>query len=216
MTPTADLRIHLVDTARTMVALKLNSGTVGNLSLRNGDGMLITPTGIAPGDLQPEQIVQMDLAGHWEGHWKPSSEWAIHARLYQTIPAAGGVIHAHPDHCVALASMRQPIPAFHYMVASFGGDVVPCASYACFGSAALAQTVVDAMGTTYSACLMANHGIVTIGQDLPAALLRAKKLEILAKQYLLARAAGEPVLLDEEELAEVHQRYDGYGQQGVI
>ena len=208
----SDPRVALVEATLKTVELKLNSGTAGNLSLRHGEGMLITPTGIPPRDLSPEQIVEMDLKGNWEGRWKPSSEWAIHSRLYQTT-SAEAIVHAHPDNCVALAALRRPMPPFHYMIAGFGGNTIPCAPYACFGTPALAETVVAAMGTTYSACLMSNHGIVTTGRDLAAALARADKLEMLARQYLLACAAGEPVLLTEEELAEVHSRYGTYGQQ---
>lgn len=205
-------RSALVEASRRSVTIGLNSGTVGNFSVRHGEGMLITPTGIAPDALQPGQIVAMDLEGTWAGDWRPSSEWAIHARLYATT-SAGAVVHTHPDHCVAVASLRQPIPLFHYMVAGFGGSEIPCADYACFGSSALAETVVAAMGTTHSACLMANHGAVTIGQDVETALGRAEKLEILARQYLLARSIGEPVLLTPAELADVRARYGTYGQQ---
>ena len=208
----SDPRVALVEATLKTVELKLNSGTAGNLSLRHGEGMLITPTGIPPRELGPEQIVEMDLEGNWEGRWKPSSEWAIHSRLYQTT-SAGAVVHAHPDNCVALAALRRPMPPFHYMIAGFGGNVIPCAPYACFGTPALAETVVAAMGTTYAACLMSNHGIVTTGRDLASALARAEKLEMLARQYLLACSAGEPVLLSEEELTEVHSRYGTYGQQ---
>lgn len=205
-------RMALVEASRRSVAIGLNSGTVGNFSLRHGEGMLITPTGIAPDALAPEQIVAMDLDGAWIGGWRPSSEWAIHARLYATTNA-GAVVHTHPDHCVALAALRRPIPLFHYMVAGFGGSEIPCADYACFGSAALAETVVAAMGTTHSACLMANHGAVTIGPDVDTALARAEKLETLARQYVLARSIGEPVLLTQAELADVRARYGTYGQQ---
>ena len=103
-------REALVEASRRSVAIGLNSGTVGNFSIRHGDGMLITPTGIMPDVLHPEQIVAVDLAGNWVGDWRPSSEWAIHARLYATTKA-GAVVHAHPDHCVALAALRQPIAA---------------------------------------------------------------------------------------------------------
>lgn len=205
-------RMALVEASRRSVAIGLNSGTVGNFSLRHGEGMLITPTGIAPDALAPEQIVAMDLDGAWIGGWRPSSEWAIHARLYATTNA-GAVVHTHPDHCVALAALRRPIPLFHYMVAGFGGSEIPCADYACFGSIALAETVVAAMGTTHSACLMANHGAVTIGPDVDTALARAEKLETLARQYVLARSIGEPVLLTQAELADVRARYSTYGQQ---
>lgn len=210
-----DPREALVAASRASVALGLNSGTVGNFSLRHGAGMLITPTGIAPEALQAGQIVEVSLDGRWQGDWRPSSEWAIHARLYETT-AAGAVVHAHPDHCVALAAMRRPIPPFHYMVAGFGGEEIPCADYACFGSAELAETVVRALGTTYFACLMANHGVVTIAGSLDTALARAQKLETLARQYLLALSAGTPVLLTHDELAAVKARYADYGRQPSV
>lgn len=207
-------RTALVGAAQHSVEIGLNAGTVGNFSLRYGVGMLITPTGIAPADMAPAQIVEMAFDGAWSGDWRPSSEWAIHARIYQTT-GAGAVVHCHPDHSVALSALQRDIPPFHYMVAGFGGNVIPCARYACFGSAALAEAVVAVLGETYSACLMASHGAVTLGPDLTIALGRAQKLETLARQYLLARLAGEPVLLTPAELAEVHARYATYGQQPV-
>ena len=207
-----DGRSTLVAASRKAVVLRLNTGTVGNFSLRHGEGMLITPTGIPPDDLTPEHIVAMDMAGHWTGRFRPSSEWEIHARVYQTT-AAGAVVHAHPDHSVALSSLRLPILPFHYMVAGFGGDVVPCASYETFGTPALADAVVAALGATYSGCLMANHGIVTHGRDMQTALARADKLEALARQYLMALSAGAPILLTPAEMAGVHARYGSYGQQ---
>ena len=210
---TEDPREALVNAARQSVEMGLNAGTVGNFSLRHGAGMLVTPTGITPASMTPSQIVEMGLDGQWSGDWRPSSEWKIHARIYQTT-AAEAVVHCHPDHCVALSALQRDIPPFHYMVAGFGGDVIPCARYACFGSPALAEAVVAALGQTYSACLMASHGVVTLGLHLTNALERAQKLETLARQYLLARQAGEPVLLTPAELAEVHARYATDGQQG--
>lgn len=206
-------RLALIDAARSSVRLGLNSGTVGNFSLRHGAGMLITPTGITPDTMQPEQIVAMDLDGNWQGDWRPSSEWAIHAGLYAARPDARAVVHAHPDHCVALSCLRTAIPPFHYMVAGFGGTTIPCTPYACFGSMDLARCVAATMEQTFNACLMANHGMVTLGPDLDTALSRASKLETLAKQYLLALSAGEPVLLSPAEMDEVALRYQTYGKQ---
>lgn len=205
-------RLALVAASRRTVVLKLNSGTAGNLSLRFGAGMLITPTGVPPDDMQPEQIVYMDMTGKWSGRWKPSSEWAIHLDLYKATKAQA-VVHAHPDHCVALSCLRAPIPAFHYMVAGFGGNEIPCTDYATFGSQALADTVVATMGTIYSGCLMANHGIVTHAADMATALSRAEKLDMLARQYLLALSVGAPVLLTPAELVAVHAGYASYGKQ---
>ena len=208
-----EARAALVAAALDSVRLGLNSGTVGNFSLRHGAGMLITPTGITPDKMRPEQIVAMDLDGGWSGDWTPSSEWAIHARVYAARPDAGAVVHAHPDHCVALSCLRQAIPPFHYMVAGFGGTTVPCAPYACFGSLALAEAVAETLDDGFTACLMANHGMVALGADLTAALSRADKLETLARQYLLACAAGAPALLGPDDMIEVTARYRSYGQQ---
>ncbi len=208
----AEGRVALVEAALRTVALGLNSGTAGNLSLRFGAGMLITPTGIAPERMLAEQIVYMDLGGVWAGPWQPSSEWAIHLGIYRAT-GAQAVVHAHPDAAVALSCLRTAIPPFHYMVAGFGGDEVPCAPYATFGSQALADAVVATLGTTYVGCLMANHGIVTLGPDMAVALARAEKLEMLARQFLLARSGGVPVLLTAEEMVAVHASYATYGKQ---
>lgn len=213
MTSESQAREALVAASRESVRLGLNSGTVGNFSLRLGKGMLITPTGIPPEAMSAEQIVPMTLDGTWQGDWRPSSEWAIHARIYAARPEAGAVVHAHPDHCVALSCLRAPIPPFHYMVAGFGGTRVPCARYACFGSLALADAVVEALDAHSTACLMANHGMAALGPDLPSALARAVKLEVLARQYLLALQAGPPVLLSPPEMAEVQAQYAQYGKQ---
>ncbi len=213
MTATNDPRQILIEAARRSVALGLNRGTVGNFSLRIDGGMLITPTGILPEALEPDQMVAMDLDGTWEGRWRPSSEWQIHARIYARRPDAGAVVHTHSDHATALSALRRAIPPFHYMIAGFGCDEIPCATYACFGSPALSATVIAALGDKACACLMANHGAVTLGRDMTAAMGRSDKLEMLAKQYLLACAAGEPALLSAAELAEVHLSYRSYGQQ---
>ncbi|GGO34548.1 fuculose phosphate aldolase [Gemmobacter aquaticus] len=191
----------------------LNSGTAGNFSLRHGAGLLITPTGIPPAEMRPDQIVSMALDGSWQGTWRPSSEWAIHARILAARPDVGAVVHAHPDHSVALSCLRQAIPAFHYMVAGFGGTEIPCSPYACFGSGELADTVVTTLGSRYHACLMANHGMVSVGPDMATAIARAAKLEMLARQYLLALRAGNPALLNADEMAEVAGRYREYGRQ---
>ncbi|MDQ2068244.1 class II aldolase/adducin family protein [Xinfangfangia sp. CPCC 101601] len=213
MTLTDDPRQILITAAQRSVAMGLNRGTVGNFSLRHGAGMLITPTGILPEAITPDQIVEMDLQGNWQGDWRPSSEWEIHAKIYAARPDAGAVVHTHSDHATALSALRKPIPPFHYMICGFGGNEIPCAEYACFGTPELSATVIAALGDTYGACLMANHGVVTLGATMEAALGRGERLEMLAKQYLLASSAGTPVLLNEEELRFAHIRYRSYGQQ---
>jgi L-fuculose-phosphate aldolase len=190
----------------------LNRGTAGNLSLRTDIGMLITPTGIPVDRLSPDMMVSMHLDGAWSGDWRPSSEWAMHAAIYQAFPRAAAIVHAHPDHCVALSCLRIALPAFHYMVASFGGDDVPCAEYAPFGSMALAQSTVAALRDR-TACLLANHGMICFASRLSTAVAQAAKLEMLARQFWIARSIGAPVMLDSAQMEEVIGRYQTYGQQ---
>ncbi|MGF9763665.1 class II aldolase/adducin family protein [Microvirga sp. 0TCS3.31] len=205
------LRGGIVEASREADRQHLNSGTAGNISVRCKDRMLITPTGVRVSDLTMDKIVLTDFEGTFEGTWRPSSEWMMHAAIYKAIPEAGAVVHTHSDHCVAIACLREAIPSFHYMLASFGGSDVPCAEYAPFGSPELAAAAVTALKDR-SACLLANHGAICFGESLPVALAKAAKLESLARQYWLARAIGAPVLLDASEMSEVHARYKGYGQ----
>jgi L-fuculose-phosphate aldolase len=188
----------------------LTSGSAGNVSLRHGENMLISPSGADAATICPEHFVLMSLGGDTLSAGIPSSEWALHAGLYKAGKGAA-VIHAHPDHCSALSCLRQPIPAFHYMVAAFGGSIVPCAPYATFGTAALAANVVATLDG-YSACLMANHGMICVEQSLAKALSKAIKLEVLARQFCLAKNAGDIVLLAEAEMQTVRQRYERYGK----
>ncbi|MBN9551603.1 MAG: class II aldolase/adducin family protein [Alphaproteobacteria bacterium] len=207
------MRQSLVDAVRAIASKGLNSGTSGNISLRSGaGGMLITPTGIAPEKLDQAAMVEMTLDGDWDGEIRPSSEWNMHAAIYKAFPQAQAVVHAHPDHCVALSCLRQGLPPFHYMIASFGGDDVPCSDYAPFGTAELAQVVVRALAQR-NTCLIANHGMIAYGPDLATAVARTEKLETLARQYMLASMLGRPVMLTDDELSVVKNRYKTYGQQ---
>jgi L-fuculose-phosphate aldolase len=134
----------------------------------------------------------------------------MHTAHLAHLSAANAVIHTHADACVALACACRPLPAFHYMVAAFGGAEVRCAPYATFGTADLAASAVE-MLKDRTACLLANHGMVAIGKTLEAAFQNTVKLETLARQYLMALQAGEPVLLPAEEMARVGERYGNYG-----
>lgn len=206
-----DIRDALVHYSREAIARGLSNATAGNISMRFGEGMLITPSGIEPARMTPDQIAEVDFDGAVRGSWKPSSEWALHARLYRLRPEARAVVHAHPTYCVALSTLREPLPSFHYMVAGFGGDEAPCAPYAPFGTQELADVVAETMGARYHACLMANHGMIALGETLESAFSRTEKLETLARQYQLARSMGDPVLLTAEEMKVVRERYKTYG-----
>ena len=205
-------REALIAAACRMQESGLTPGTSGNLSLRSGEGMLITPSAIPYGTLTPAMLPFLPLGrgGAYEGRYRPSSEWRFHFDILRSRPEVGAVIHAHPPHATALAIGRREIPACHYMIARFGGAPIRCAPYALFGTAALSEHVLAALEGR-SACLMANHGCLVVAADIEAALAALVELEALATQYLLSLACG-PVLLTEQEVADaIRQFATAYG-----
>ena len=211
-----ELRQQLISTARRTMSYGLNRGVAGNLSVRadeNGEaGFLITPTGIAYDSLTPADIVFMRLDGSATGRRQPSSEWRFHRDVYVARSEATAILHAHSPFATSLACLRRDIPAFHYMIARFGGDTLRCASYATFGTQQLSDAALAAM-TQRNACLLANHGMLVFGRDLDQALDLAVELEALCEQYWRACQLGEPLLLDEREMATVLEKFAHYGQQ---
>ena len=184
----------------------LIQGTAGNISVRTATGMLISPTRTTPDHITPDAVVAMALDNPTSD---ASSEWALHGTLYASRPDLGAIVHTHSDHCTALACLGLPLPAFHYMVLTFGGDTVRCAPYAVFGTPELAVLAVTAMAGR-TACLLANHGMIAAGPDLDTALAAAHLLEQLARQYLLTRAAGTPRLLTAQECEAARERFRTY------
>jgi len=200
---------RVVETAIRTNVLGLNQGMSGNISLRDGEGFLITPSAVAHEALTPEDIVPVTFSGEWPGYKKPSSEWRFHADIYQRHADAGAVIHAHPPWCTTLACLHREIPAFHYMVAVAGGDSIRCADYALFGTPALSDNILRALEGR-KACLIANHGMVCFDEDLESALALAMEVENLARLYAQALSIGEPALLDHKQMAEVMERFSRY------
>jgi L-fuculose-phosphate aldolase len=186
-------------------------GTSGNVSLRLDDGLLITPSGVPYDVLEPSGLVELDADGVPLGHGRPSTEWRLHRDLLRARPEIGAVVHCHPPFGTALACVRREIPAFHYMVAVAGGNTIRCARYATFGTPELAASALAALEGR-RACLLANHGTVALGTTLDAAVRLAVEVEVLAEQYWRALQIGAPVLLDDGEMARVHERFKGYGQ----
>lgn len=190
-------------------ALGMCSASSGNVSLRYGRGMLITASGVSAEQTSAETIAAMALDGTVQGAMKPSSEWHLHAAVYQKFPAARCVIHTHADAATALACLNEGLPAFHYMLAGFGGDI-RCTPYVTFGTQELADVAVAAMAGR-SACLLANHGMVVFGRDPDHALTQAVLLETLCRQYLLARSAGTVRILTAAEMRAARERFKDYG-----
>jgi L-fuculose-phosphate aldolase len=208
-----DLRRDVVETALAMSRSGLSPNRSGNVSARFGEGMLITPTGLAYEHIGPKDIVFVAADGSVpEKQRTPSSEWQFHLAAYAARPDMGAVVHTHSLHAVVLACAGKPIPAFHYMVAVAGGDDIPLVPYATFGSAELAGHVAHGLANR-KACLMAHHGALAMGETLADALKLAHEVEVLAEQYYKLLALGEPKLLSGDEMKEALDRFKTYGQQ---
>jgi L-fuculose-phosphate aldolase len=193
-------RVELVRAYRTLGDLRLNELASGNASIRFLDGMLISPTGASAETIDEDSVVYVGPDGTWATGQRPSSEWQLHAAAYREVPDTGAIVHTHSDYCVAVSCHNRPLPGFHYLVGVLGGEDVPCVPYSVFGGDKLAQDVAAALRSR-SACLMGNHGMTARGRTLGSAIRVAQRLEILCRQYVLARALGEPSRLTQAEWA---------------
>ena len=207
------LRQEIISTVSDFNNSGLSVGTSGNLSVRYDEHFLITPTGIAYEQLIPDDIVLCDLDGNVvAGNLKPSSEWPFHAAIYKERDDAQAIVHAHPPYATGLACTHKPIPAFNYMIAIAGGNSIRCADYATIGSQQLGQSIVEAL-VDRKACLMANHGIVALGDSISSAYQLAHEVENLAKQYCISLSCGEPVLINDNEMEIIIEKFQQYGKQ---
>lgn len=206
-------RQQIIDTALAMSASGLSPGRSGNVSCRWGEGILITPTGMAYDDLLPGDIVYVGPDGEMEeGARKPSSEWRFHQSAYGLRREIQAMVHTHSRAATVLACAHRSVPAFHYMIAVAGGKEIPLIPYATFGTQDLADHVARGLAA-YKACLMANHGQIAVGSSLEDALELANEVETLCSQYVALLAIGEVHLIDDAEMDEVLKHFRSYGQQ---
>jgi L-fuculose-phosphate aldolase len=209
-------REQLLKTSQKLVALGLNKGSAGNVSVRSTQGFLITPSGLPVDEMTPASMVQMRFDGSFETdktqpNIKPSSEWRFHCDILKNRPEINAVIHTHSMFATTLACLHKDIPPFHYMIAVVGGDTIRCAPYALFGSQALSDNALSAL-IDRKACLLANHGMIALGRDLDDALSVTVEVENLCEQYWRALQLGEPHILTEAEMRDVFQQFKGYGK----
>ena len=207
------LREAVIAAARSLHKYQLGVGTAGNVSARIEQGYLITPTGMDYEKLSSADIVTMDLHGNRaKGDLKPSSEWRFHQDIYAARADVEAIVHTHSPCATALSCTRRDLPAFHYMVAGAGGSSIRCAEYATFGTQSLSDHALAALAGR-QACLLANHGVIALGEDMESAFKMAQLVEELARQYLFSRMAGTPALLDEAEMNVNLEKFKDYGKQ---
>ena len=210
-------RLLLIEYGKKLVKAGLTKGTGGNLSIfdRKNGHVAITPSGIDFFEIQPEDIVIMDVDGNViEGNRTPSSEWAMHVMPYKYRDDIDAVIHAHTMYATVMACLREDLPATHYMIA-VAGENVRVAKYATYGSPELAQNAFEAMKDR-KAVILANHGILAGAIDLLNAFNIIEEVEYCAEVYTKAKAIGEPVVLPHEEMTLMAEKFKTYGQRVSI
>jgi L-fuculose-phosphate aldolase len=215
MTDTADhkMRAEMVDICKRMITSGINQGTAGNLSLRKGNSFLITPSSLPYDDMEPGHIVEMDFDGTYVGNQRPSSEWRFHRDILAARDDVDVVLHCHSIYATTLACHHRTIPSFHYMTGVAGGTTIRCAKYATFGTQTLSDYALEALEGRL-ACLLGQHGQISLGPDLEKALWLAIEVETLSQLYVQALTLGEPPILPDEEMARVIQQMQqmSYGQ----
>lgn len=200
-TDESDLRQEMVNICRRMNATGINQGTAGNLSIRAAGGLLITPSSLSYDVMQAEDIVEMDFDGTYVGR-RPSSEWRFHRDILKNRDDVNVVLHCHSIYATTLACHHRTIPSFHYMTAVAGGTTIRCAEYATFGTQALSDHALVALEGR-KACLLGQHGQISLGKTLEEALWLAIEVETLSRLYVLALTLGDPPILSDEEMGRV-------------
>ncbi|MEU9881459.1 class II aldolase/adducin family protein [Streptomyces phaeochromogenes] len=203
---------ELVATARRTVAEGLVVGTSGNVSVRVGDTVLVTPSGVPYDRLAPGDLCGVSLDGRQVlGSLVPTSELPMHLAVYRATDARA-VVHTHAVHATAVSTLVTELPLIHYMAAALGGPV-RVAPYATYGTEKLAENMLRALRNR-TACLLQNHGTLTYGATLPQAYDRTAQLEWMCRVWLTASSlpGHTPTLLTPEQVTEVAERLEGYGQ----
>jgi len=206
-------RAAVADACRQLLATGLVRGTSGNVSIRRGEAVAVSPTGVPYPELTPAAVPVLGLDGSpLDGALAPTSELALHLAIYRARPEVTAVVHTHSMFATVFAVLGEPIPPVHYLLARAGG-AVPLAPYARYGTVELAEACVRALADG-PAVLLAQHGVVTVGADLATAMAAAEAVEYVAELAWRARLAGQPRILDAEQLAAAAEAFRGYGQPG--
>ncbi|MBF0203163.1 MAG: L-fuculose-phosphate aldolase [Desulfamplus sp.] len=212
-------RKEIIRFSLKMVKSGLTTGSGGNLSIFNrSEGLIaITPSGVEYQELTPENIILMDIQGNVclsndsdnTAKLKPSSESGFHTALYQQRADINAIVHTHSPYATTFACLNREIPPVHYLVA-FAGIKVPVAPYATFGTQQLADNIVVTI-KDYNAILLANHGLVAVGNNMPQAFNIAEEIEFVARICYQAESIGRPVLLPDNEMKKVIEKFKNYG-----
>lgn len=196
-----------------MLEQGLTKGTGGNISARVAeDHMAISPSGVAYEDITADDVPVLNSDEETViGSLKPSAEHSMHMQVYRERDDVGGVVHNHSPYASTFASISEPIEASHYLIA-FAGKEVPVAEYETYGTEELGTIAVETLSDEYNACLLENHGVLAVGDDVASAFEIALMVEYCARIHYQAKAIGEPTILPDEEVENLVTKFEGYGQ----
>ena len=203
-------REQVVRYCNLMLERGLTRGTGGNISIRKGEYIAISPSGVEYQTMIPDDVPVVDMEGAaiW-GSLAPSSELGMHIACYKKRPDISAIVHTHSTFAAVLACMEKPLPPIHYLI-GYAGDHVPCIPYYPFGSEELAAAAADAM--TQNALLLGHHGLLAVGPDIERAFSTAEEVEFVAELYWRCQALGGANPLTARQMAEVCRRFANYGQ----
>lgn len=202
-------RAEVTETALGLLTSGLIVNTSGNVSIRIGEHIVITPSGRNYKSLTPGDIAVVNTKGEViDGEMLPSSEMPLHLAVYESNPDVAAIVHAHSVYATAISTILDQLPTIHYQMTDLGG-AVPVAPYRTFGTDELAAVTSEALQGR-SAVIMKNHGSLTTAETLDKALSRCITLEWCSKVYLKALSGGSPNILSAEEMALAKKQMESF------
>lgn len=202
---------QVVRYGKKLIDRRLTTGSGGNISVCNREKNLvaISPSGLDYYETTPEDIVILDIDGNLvEGKHRPSSEAGMHLAFYKNRADVSGIVHTHSKFATAIACMGWELPAVHYLI-GMAGHRVKCTGYATYGSDELAKKALETIGDS-NAVLLANHGLIALGEDVDRAFSTAEHLEFVSEVYYLTKTLGTPNILSDENMDEVMKKFGTY------
>ena len=203
-------REQIVRYCRLMQSRGLTRGTGGNISIRSGICIAISPSGVEYETMTAEDVPVVDMKGNiLYGTLAPSSELSMHIACYKRRRDISAIVHTHSTFATVLACMEMPLPPVHYLI-GYAGDSVPCIPYYPFGSQQLAEAAGENL--TQNALLLGHHGLLAAGPNIERAFAAAEEVEFVAEIYWRTQAMGGARNLTSEQMADVCRRFADYGQ----
>ncbi len=195
----------VVDIARSMYDRRMVTTYEGNISVRHGERMYITPTTQCKGKLTKDMVAILDMSGNTVGGtFQPSSEYRMHLEFYRLRPDISCVVHTHSPYATAFACCRMPIRSRSYFEAIVMFDVVPVADYGLTATDRIFKGIAKYVTET-EVMLLANHGVVSYHADPYEAFYQVEAVEAVAKVLALTRMLGGEYPLNQEDMADLYK-----------